>query len=373
MSKVYIFKTKNPKQVYQHLKTVSARINGETVLIKPNIVIAAKPHSAVVTDFRLVKAIIKYLKESGVKRIIIGESPGLNVDVELAFKVSGFERLAREENVQLLNLEKAETVEKSWKFGKIRIPRIITESYYINVPKLKTHMQTLVSLGLKNQKGLLRSEYKKGFHISWGLDEPIAELAKVVKPNLTIVDGIVGIEGDGPLLQGKKIKSNVCVFGEDIVAVDAICCRLMGIDPFSVPHINIASKIGIGDIEPELAGDDIDALKRTFKLPNMDYFRMFRLLNIRNKNACSMCTDSLREAMKMTLKSPRLFIKYMPKWIYLILFKGVQFTAGAKPKMKDGKGKVICLGNCSMKYAEEFGYCAASGCPPSPIEILKSL
>ena len=125
MSKVYIFRTGNPKQIYLHLKTVAPRIDKDTVLIKPNIVIAAKPNSAVVTDFKLVKAIIKYLKEIGVKRIIIGESPGLNVDVELAFKVSGFSRLAQEENIELLNLEKAETLEKTWKFGKIKIPKIL--------------------------------------------------------------------------------------------------------------------------------------------------------------------------------------------------------------------------------------------------------
>jgi uncharacterized protein (DUF362 family) len=373
MSKVYIFQTRNSKQIYKHLKEVSLRIDKDTVLIKPNIVIPAKTSSAVVTDVYLVEAIVKYLKAIGVKRIIIGEAPGLNVDVELAFKVSGFTRLAQKEKLELLNLEKADTIEKPWKFGKIKIPKIVFESYYINVPKLKTHMQTLVTLGLKNQKGLLRSEYKKGFHITWGLDEPIAELAKIVKPDLTIVDGIVGIEGDGPLLQGKRIKSHVCIIGEDIVSVDATCCRVMGIDPFSVLHINIASKIGVGEMEPEISGVQIEKVKRNFKLPNMEYFKMFKLFNIRTKQACSMCSDSLREAMRMTLSSPVLFIKYMPKWIYLILFKGVQFTAGAKPLVKEGKGKVICLGKCSKRFAEEYGYCLASGCPPSPEEILKSL
>lgn len=373
MSEVHIFKTEKAKQILQYLRDIKPAINKDTVLIKPNIVIPAKPGSAVVTDFNLVRYIIKYLKEINVKRIIIAEAPGLNVDVNLAFEISGFLKLAQQEKVEILDLENAEYVEKPWKFGAIKIPEVFFDSYYINVPKLKTHMQTIVTLGLKNQKGIIKSEYKKKFHTAWGLDEPIAELARVIKPDLTIVDGIVGIEGDGPLLQGKKNKSNAIIIGKDVVAVDAVACRIMGIDPFSVGHIHNAFKLKIGEINPVLKGDLIEELTKNFKLPNMEYFKLMKLVNVRNKYACSMCTDSLRVALKMTLSSPKLFIKYMPKWIYLILFKGVQFSAGANPNIKNKKGKVICLGNCAKKFAEENSFCLASGCPPDPEEILKSL
>jgi hypothetical protein len=231
----------------------------------------------------------------------------------------------------------------------------------------------MVTLGLKNQKGILKSEDKKRFHILWGLDEPIAELARVVRPNLTIVDGIVGIEGDGPLFQGKKIRSRITVIGEDVLAVDATCCRIMGIEPSKVLHINNAFKLGIGDMEPVIFGFPIKQIRKKFKLPNMEYFKMMKLFNIRNKWACSMCSDSLRVALKMTLSSPSLFIKYMPRWINLILFKGVCFVTGPKATIKDNYGKVICLGNCTRKFAEENNFCFAYGCPPSPEEILKSL
>jgi hypothetical protein len=86
-----------------------------------------------------------------------------------------------------------------------------------------------------------------------------------------------------------------------------------------------------------------------------------------------MCSDSLRAALLMAISSPKLFIKYGPKLIYLIFIKGLHFSAGPKACIIDRRAKIICLGNCAKKYAEEQGFSWASGCPPSPKEILNAL
>jgi uncharacterized protein (DUF362 family) len=154
------------------------------VFIKPNIGAASV---SVNTDPNVVRGIIHYLQGIGVTDIIVGEG---SVETEYQsteynFQHQGWNDLAKEEHVTLLDLNNCERVAKPWQYGKdkgmdsLMLPKVLENRSYINVAKLKTHMQTLVSLCTKNQKGLLDSATRKRFH-KWGLHEPIARLAEVV-------------------------------------------------------------------------------------------------------------------------------------------------------------------------------------------------
>jgi len=196
--------------------------NKKTAVLKPNIVIPAKPGSGIITHPSVVEAIINVLRKQGVEEIIIGEGPSLGADETKAFEISDYSKLARKKNVKLINLNKTERVKLKWKYGVIKLPKIILEAdLYINIPKMKTHGQAVVSLAMKNQKGILSKEDKQRFH-RLGLHEPLVELARVVTPDLVVVDGIEGMEGEGPI-NGKKKKAGVIVVGNNMVETDMVC------------------------------------------------------------------------------------------------------------------------------------------------------
>jgi len=372
MSVVHLHKATHTKDIRQVLDKIDLQIDSDHVFIKPNIVIPTKPSSGVITDPALVQGLIDYLRNRGIQRITIGESPGLLVDVKEAFRVSGFEKLSKENSIELLDLSKVEVVELKWPFGKLTIPRIALDAYYINVAKLKTHMNTTVTLGLKNQKGLISDNLKKLIHLE-GLHQPIVELAKAVKPNLTIIDGIVGIEGDGPLLSGKKISSNVIILSNDVVAADAIACKVMGINPLDVEHLRLAHQAGIGIIDPQIEGEDVSDVMMSFKRANETRRQIFKLTNWRNPRACSMCGDCFSTAMKQIITTPRLVISTAPKLAYGVLFEGIDIVSGHNATIPSKHGKILCLGRCTRQIAEENGFVWVEGCPPLANDIVDGI
>src|SRR5262245_57149903 len=187
-----------------------------SAFLKPNIVRPAKPDTAMVTHPRVVEAVINVLRRRGVTDIRVGEASSVGVDVERAFDVSGFRAMSRRLGVPLLNLNDVERREMRWMFGRLRLPAVALESdLYINMAKLKTHFHTTVTLGVKNQKGLLLPEDKQFDHLEVRLHPALAEYARLARPHLTVVDGIVGMEGDGPT-QGTPKKSGIFACGDDI-------------------------------------------------------------------------------------------------------------------------------------------------------------
>ncbi|MEM3587218.1 MAG: DUF362 domain-containing protein, partial [Candidatus Jordarchaeaceae archaeon] len=104
VSKAFVYRISSPKEIYSCLEKMNLKIRESRIFIKPNIVVPAKPKTGIVSDPEMVKEIIHFLRDKGFDEIIIGEAPGLKVDADEAFNVSGFARLAEEENVKLINL-----------------------------------------------------------------------------------------------------------------------------------------------------------------------------------------------------------------------------------------------------------------------------
>jgi uncharacterized protein (DUF362 family) len=146
----------------------------------------------------------------------------------------------------------------------ITVPRLVSESAIISAAKMKTHMATKVTLGMKNMFGLLPDKLKFKYHAK-GISKVIVDINTVLRPNLTVIDGFVAMEGRGPV-EGSPIKMNLIVAGKDPVATDATGTRIMGIPPEEISHIRTAHQKGLGSMDNiEVVGSELDDVKRVFR------------------------------------------------------------------------------------------------------------
>ena len=129
---------------------------------------------------------------------------------------------------------------------------------------MKTHIATKVTLGMKNMFGLIPDKFKAKYHAK-GISKVIVDINTVIKPNLTVIDGFVAMEGKGPT-DGDPVKMDLIIAGKDPVATDATCARAMGIDPHEISHIRTAHKKGLGKIDDvEIIGSKLEDVRREFK------------------------------------------------------------------------------------------------------------
>src|SRR5207247_3131691 len=117
------------------------------------------------------------------------------------------------------------------------LPRFMQEACFINLPVLKTHVVSTMTLGMKNPMGILPRPDRRAMH-TLGIAQCIVDMNRGIKPDLTIVDGSVGQDGEGPL-SGDKADLQVLVAGRNSLAVDLACCQLVGIKRRDTPHLNL--------------------------------------------------------------------------------------------------------------------------------------
>ena len=335
------------------------------IFIKPNLCDPCPPRSGVVVDIDVAKCLIDHLRTLGIQDIIIGEGVGPPLEIEKVFEVTRFKEL-EDEGVKVEDLDRAERIKIKWFYGSLIIPRILTNSFYINVAKIKTHTQTTITASLKNQKGLLLSKDKKRFHLL-GLHEPIAHLAEVVRPDLILIDGIWGLEGDGPSTAGKRKKVGWLIASDNMVEVDSLCCQIIGVDPYRVKHLASAEELGVGQVK-KFAVPSLN-----FKQANEKVFRYGRISFWRNPHACSQCNTSLKIALSAIKKNPHKYSRQFLLLTYLVLFKGLDVIVGLKGEIPEEHKEVLCVGNCTKKLASKNGYHFIPGCPPNPDNIIQAL
>jgi uncharacterized protein (DUF362 family) len=220
------------------------------------------------TDPVVVEAIIQKLKELPVKVYVV-ESDATMTNADRAFEKTGMKDMCKRNGIECLNLRYVEDkVELAIPDGEalksISVPRIVTESAVISAAKLKTHVNTGVTLGMKNMFGLLPEKFKGKYHLK-GISKVVTDINTVLKPALTVIDGFVGMEGSGPI-DGTPVKMNLIIAGTDTVATDATACRVMGIDPHEIKHIRRAYEKGLGNIDDvQVIGEKLAAVTRPFK------------------------------------------------------------------------------------------------------------
>jgi len=352
------------------LTALGKEIGGaRSALLKPNLVIAAKPSTGVVTHPAVVEALVNVLRANGVADITIADGPGVGLDVEQVFEVTGYRALAQRLGVNLLNFNEAERREREWRYGKLGVPAILEDvDLYVNVPKMKTHGYTTVTLSIKNHKGMLSEAAKKLDH-HLGLHEPLVEQAKLRPPDLIVLDGIVGVEGDGPL-NGRPVRARTVAVGTNMLEVDSTAARLMGFEPGEIKHLAIALKQGLGRTDPETIGE---APRLRFKPANEEFGRVMNIYSWRDCTACSMCIDSFSAGVKLAVREPRYWLTLVPRLAFWGLFGRLHIIQGSEAKLPPVPGRVICLGRCTAELAKREGLVHIPGCPPTARDVADTL
>ncbi len=244
-----------------------ALVGYDKVLIKVNFICEKTWESGATTDPLVVEAIILKLKELPLK-IYVVESDASVTNADKAFDATGMKEMCIRNGVEWLNLRYVEDkvklkIPNGETLNDITVPRLVTESAIISAAKLKTHTATTVTLGMKNMFGLLPDKFKAKYHAR-GISSVVVDINTVLKPSIIVIDGFVGMEGNGPV-NGEPVQMNLIIAGTDAVATDAVGCRIMGIDPNQVKHIRRANEKGLGTIVPQVIGEKIQDVTRVFK------------------------------------------------------------------------------------------------------------
>lgn len=213
---------------------------GQNVLIKPNLLTERTPEQAVTTHPEIVRAVIRLAKSYGAN-VSVADSPASVVKIKRVFSKTGFTDLCREENVPLLNLEKSGSVAFDTNNFKFSIAKPVLEAdLVVNMPKVKTHGFTTLTVGVKNIYGCVPGYQKTNLHKAHPKPNDFGmimrEIFLKVKPGLTIADGIVGMEGEGPSA-GNPINLGFVAASKDAVALDVAMCEILGIKIKTVSYL----------------------------------------------------------------------------------------------------------------------------------------
>jgi uncharacterized protein (DUF362 family) len=239
----------------------------DTVLIKVNFITDKTWDTGATTDPIVVEAIIKKLQDLPVK-IYVVESDASMTNADKAFEKTGMKDMCIRNGVKWLNLRNVKDkikleVPDGEVLKNITVPRLVAESAVISAAKLKTHVNTGVTLGMKNMFGLLPDKFKGRYHLK-GISRVIVDINTVLHSTLTVIDGFVGMEGNGPI-GGTPVQMNLIIAGTDPVATDATACRVMDINPYEIKHIRKAYEKGLGKSEAQILGEKLETVKSNFK------------------------------------------------------------------------------------------------------------
>lgn len=325
MSRVSIVRCKDytPSEVQKKVKAAVDLIGGigafikenQKVFIKPNQLSDRPPEDGVVTHPEFLRALIRVVKER-TKNISIGDSPsGAFKQAEDVYEKSGLKKVAKEEGVNLVKFESA--VELSG----ITIAKAVAEAdFVINAPKMKTHGLTTITCAIKNTFGCVPGPTKINYHLKHpnvrGFARHIVEVFSRVKPGLSVVDGIVAMEGDGPA-NGPLKNVGVILASADAVSVDAVFSSMIGLKPESVNTTRIAHERGLGEMnlnKIEIAGEKLDdARLKDFKLPKGSFVnaipgclgaittRLVRFYPQINEELCKKCNLCVKACPKNSI------------------------------------------------------------------------
>jgi len=244
----------------------SALSEKRPILIKPNYINSKHPSTGITTDSRVLEGIVKFLRMHKVDELVIGEGSGW-ADTFQAFKIAGADAVAERWDVKLVDLNKDEFIEvrppHPLALKKVKVAKTALASTIISVPKLKPHRIATITLSLKNMMGALAS---KGTMHRGNLSKKVADLASVLRPSVSVVDGIIA--GEGHETSGNPVEMNLVIAGTDPVAVDAVGAAVMGIKPTDVKHLVFAEKKGLGTCNLEeitILGEPIKKVERKFQ------------------------------------------------------------------------------------------------------------
>ena len=351
----------------------------DTVLIKPNFGVDMPSTTGGTTNPLVVLTLIELAKEAGAKRVLVGESSVVGYNAGKIFDFLGVREPFERAGAELVNMDSDKSVKIEVPNGKvfenIRVHRTAWESdFIISVPVMKTHFQTVVSLGLKNMKGTLPDSTKKLSHRigvkqrkeEFELEHSILDLNSVLTPRLTVIDGVVAQEGykpGSPGVTGSPVPMDIVVAGFDPVATDATAANLMGFDPMEVPLIKRAFERGLGEARIEMIktiGTPVNQVRRKFRAASLEGIELtHKNLRLCVDKGCSGCRETTILALA-GMEADEI--------------SGIgeaELLIGQQAEANSSEWKKILIGNCAKDLPYE-GY-NIEGCPPPSFYIKKCL
>lgn len=241
----------------------------DRVVVKPNVCHPKNIDNMIITDPRVLESVLNVVKKKA-KNVTVVESDSRSGTADDKVTKSGIMDTIQKCGVEFLNLSEDETEEHEVAGLTLQIPKtVLNADFFINVPKLKTSSmkQMFVTIAMKNMFGILAN--KKKYKLHKALVDILVFLNRTIRQDLTIVDGIVGMQGFGPD-RGSPVSMNLIVSGLNPITTEAACCQVMGINPYAVEPLWRAYKAGVGEIDIEkiqILGENIDDVKKKFNVP----------------------------------------------------------------------------------------------------------
>lgn len=239
-------------------------------VLKPNFVAGRSADTGATTSFALLKAVAEEARACGAEPALC-ETPGTEFDREATYTILGVEQFCSDNGIRIVRVD-PEGGAQDWielrpagakRLRRFRVPRFMQEACFINLPVLKTHVVSTMTLSMKNPMGMLPRPDRRAMH-TLGIARCIVDMNRGIKPDLNIVDGSVGQDGEGPLY-GDKADLQVLVAGRDSLAVDLVCCQLVGVRPRAIPHLKLALE-QLGKPSWTRVGEEVGVIKQ-FRLP----------------------------------------------------------------------------------------------------------
>jgi uncharacterized protein (DUF362 family) len=358
------------KDAYQVARSALGAVDlgaaqGARVLVKPNAGRIAAPGTGTNTSPEVVAAVVDAFREAGAL-VSVGDSPIAGVGPREALEASGIAEVVRARGVPLLDLDERPAVTLRLPDGRaldrLKVCADVFEhDLIVSVPVTKTHMHTGVTLAVKNMKGCLWRRSKVTLHMlpavagmsEKPLDIAICDMSKLLRPHLSIIDGMIGMQGLGPSGGSPKHLGAVLV-GVDAFATDAVACALMGRRAQDVPHLRLGAEQGYGTIDLsqiEVSPADWAAHVDPFEEPPHDVAIDFPNIRVLDVNSCSACQSTLMMFLK---RYGATIFDYFPADhpVSIAIGKG-------HPTVEPG---TLCLGNCTAPHKQTGVF--VPGCPP---------
>jgi len=335
------------------------RLQGNSILIKPNLFEPISYTTGQTTNPHLVEALIKWCYNQGAREVVVGEGPSYFLpDHALieCFTKTGIAEVAERCHAKWILFDEHHF--RTYKNISPFLPKKFRISEHaflynktINLPVPKTHYLTNVSIAMKNLKGFLKREDKPLFHRA-GINEAVVELNKIIKPSLNLVDFTSAVQKH----------SGFILAGSDIVAVDTVSTSLMGLNPDEIKTIQLGSQAGLGEMniaKIDIKGEDIKGLKVYYELPSEWLKEKFPLLKIiGDDTACSGCIIPLFSSLTQLEKQGNSFRRPLT-----IILGNTDFS--------EHLPDTLFIGNCTLQKLKKGDN--VKGCPPQKGDILKAL
>ncbi|HUF47018.1 MAG TPA: DUF362 domain-containing protein [Vicinamibacterales bacterium] len=265
------------------LTELGVDVRGLAVLLKPNMV-EYEPGEFINTNPAVVAGAAVALRRAGARSVVVAEGPGHRRDVEYLLTATGLHDLLRDDRITFVDLNHDDVREvplRSWFTGMrtLALPAsVLSADLVVSMPKLKAHHWAGITCGMKNLFGTVPGAVygwpKNILHV-YGIDASILDLASTIRPGLTIVDAVVGMDGDGPIM-GNPHPLGFVAMGTDVVAVDATCARVVGIDPLKMRYLETAGRY-LGNTSSgriQHVGEPVARFRSDFELiPRMAHIR----------------------------------------------------------------------------------------------------